>query len=92
MVTLIILSVWLLVNRWLRRSDALPYRVVRLGELVGAGFLAEYAIVGLGLLLPWISWPQLVVFGVGVLFGLPAYLAIPVWFLLLGRHLGTSVG
>jgi hypothetical protein len=45
--------------------------------------------VGLGLLLPWMSWPQLVVFGFGVLVGLPAYLVgIPVWFLLLGRHLG----
>ena len=89
---LIIISLWLLlVNRWLRLLDALSYRVVRLGELVGAGFLAGYAIVGLSLLLPWMSWPQLVVFGFGVLVGLPAYLVgIPVWFLLLGRHLGKS--
>ena len=36
----------------------------------------------------WMSWPQLVVFG--VLVGLPAYLGIPVWFVLLGRHLGKS--
>jgi hypothetical protein len=93
MVALIFLGVWLLlVNRWLRLSAALPYRVVRLGELVGAGFLAGYVIVGLGLLLPWMSWPQLVVFGVGVLVGLPAYLGIPVWFVVLGRHLGASVG
>ena len=28
----------------------------------------------------------------GVLIGLPAYLGIPVWFLLLGRYLGESVG
>ncbi len=91
-VALIVLAIWLLlVNRWLRLLDALSYRVVRLGELVGAGFLAGYAIVGLGLLLPWMSWPQLVVFGFGVLVGLPAYLVgIPVWFLLLGRHLGKS--
>ena len=89
-VALIVLAIWLLlVNRWLRLLDALSYRVVRLGELVGAGFLAGYAIVGLGLLLPWMSWPQLVVFGFGVLVGLPTYLVgIPVWFLLLGRHLG----
>jgi hypothetical protein len=43
-----------------------------------------------GLLLPWMSWPQLVVFGVGVLIGLPAYLGIPVWFVFLGRHLAAS--
>lgn len=91
-VALIVLAIWLLlVNRWLRLSDALPYRVARLGEFVGAGFLAGYLVVGLGLLLPWMSWPQLVVFGFGVLVGLPAYLVgIPVWFLLLGRHLGKS--
>jgi hypothetical protein len=92
-VALIVLAIWLLlVNRWLRLLDALSYRVVRLGELVGAGFLAGYAIVGLGLLLPWMSWPQLVVFAIGVLIGLPSYLGIPVWFVLLGRHLGASVG
>jgi len=54
------------------------------------GFLAGYVVVGLGLLLPWMSWPQLVVFGVGVVIGLPAYLGIPVWFVLLGRYLGKS--
>ena len=55
----------------------------------GCGLLAGYVIVGLGLLLPWMSWPQLVVFGVGLLIGLPAYLGMPVWFVFLGRHLGT---
>ena len=84
----IILCVWLLlVNRWLRLSGALPVRVARLAEYLGAGALAGYVVVGLGLLLPWMSWPQLAVFGVGGLIGLPAYLGIPVWFVLLGRHL-----
>ena len=86
----IVLCVWLLLlNRWLRLSDALPIRVARLGEVLGAGLLVGYVIVGLGLLLPWMSWPQLV-FGVGVLIGLPAYLGIPIWFVLLGRHLAAS--
>ena len=71
-------------------SGALQPRVARLGEFSGAGVLAGYVIVGLGLLLPWMSWPQLVVFGVGVLTGLPAYLGIPVWFVFLGRHLEAS--
>ena len=34
----------------------------------------------------------LLLVGVGVLAGLPAYLGIPVWFVLLGRHLGASAG
>ena len=88
-----VLSLWLLlVNRWLRLSDTLPVRLSRLGELLGAGLLVGYVVVGLGLLLPWMSWVQLVVFGVGILIGLPSYLGIPVWFVLLGRHLGASVG
>jgi hypothetical protein len=91
MASWIVLCVWLLLlNRWLRLSDALPIRVARLGEVLGAGLLVGYVIVGLGLLLPWMSWPQLAVFGVGVLIGLPAYLGIPVWFVLLGRHLAAS--
>ena len=86
----IILCLWLLlVNRWLRLSDALPARVARFGEFCGAGVLAGYVVVGVGLVLPWMSWPQLVVFGAGVLIGLPAWLGIPVWFLRLGRPLGT---
>ena len=90
---LIILNFWLLlINRWLRLSNVLPYRTARFGEFMGAGFLAGYVIVGLGLLLPWMSWPQLAVFGVGVLVGLPAYLGFPVWFVVLGRHLRASVG
>ncbi len=61
-----------------------------LGVFVGAGFAVGFLIFGLGLLLPWMSWSQLVVFGVGVVVGLPAWLCIPVWFLLLGRYLGKS--
>jgi hypothetical protein len=90
---LIFLILWmLLVNRWLRRSHALPYRLARFGEFLGASFLAGYVIFGIGLLLPWMSWPQLVVFGVGLLVGLPGYLGIPVWFVFLGRYLGSAVG
>jgi hypothetical protein len=87
----IVLSLWLfLINRWLRLSGALQPQVTQLGEFLGAGTLAGYVIVGIGLLLPWMSWVQLVVFGVGLLIGLPAWLGIQVWFLLLGRHLGRS--
>jgi hypothetical protein len=86
-----VLCLWLfLVNRWLRLSAVLRPRVTRLGEFLGAGTLAGGAVVGLGFLLPWMSWPQLVVFGVGGLLGVIGMLGTPVWFVLLGRHLAMS--
>ena len=45
-----------------------------------AGVLANLCLIAMYLLLV----------GVGVLVGLPAYLGIPVWFVLLRRYLGTS--
>jgi MFS family permease len=86
-----ILCLWLfLVNRWLRLSDALSPRVARFGEFVGVGTLAGGAVVGLGLLLPWMSWGQWILFGAGGLLGTVGWLGIPVWFLLLGRDLAKD--
>jgi hypothetical protein len=87
----LVLCIWLfLTNRWLESSDDPGTRVTRFGKFVGAGYPVGFLIFGLGLLLPWMSWPQLVVFGVGIFVGLPAWLCIPVWFLVLGRHLRGS--
>ena len=58
----------------------------RLGVPAAAGVLVGIPVVGLGLLLPAMSWPQLALFGAGALVALPAWLAMPVWFLLLGRN------
>jgi hypothetical protein len=55
----------------------------RLGVLAAAGVLVGVPLVGLGLLFPSMSWPQLALFGAGALVALPAWLAMPVWFLLL---------
>jgi hypothetical protein len=86
-----VLCLWLLlINRWLRLSAALQPRVARLGELLGAAVLAGAVVVGLGFLLPWMSWAQLVVFGVGGVLGVASMLGTPIWFLLLGRHLAAS--
>jgi hypothetical protein len=86
-----VLCLWLfLINRGLRLSAVLRPRLARLGEVLGAGTLVGGAVVGLGFLLPWMSWPQLVVFGMGGVLGVIGMLGIPVWFLLLGRHLAAS--
>lgn len=78
----------LLINRWSRQSGALRPGVARLGEFLGAGMLARGAVVGLGLLLPWMSWPQLIL--CGAILAAITMLGTPFWFLLLGRHLGES--
>jgi hypothetical protein len=86
-----VLCLWLfLVNRWLCLSGVLRPRVARLGEFLGAGTLSGGAVVGLGLLLPWMSWPQMIFFGVGGLLGVVGMLGIPIWFVLFGRHLAAS--
>jgi hypothetical protein len=87
----VVLSLWLfLVNRWLRSSGALPPRTARFGELLGALVLAAGPVAGAGLLLPWMSLPQLILFSTGGVLAMIGMLGIPFWFLLLGRHLGRS--
>ena len=49
-----------------------------------------FPFVGLGLLWCWMSRPQLLGRGSGLLIGLPAWLSIALWYLLLGRNLGKS--
>jgi hypothetical protein len=53
---------------------------------MGTLVLAAGAVAGLGLLLPWMSWAQLVVFGVGGVLAVVGMLGTPIWFLLLGRR------
>jgi len=87
-----VVCLWLLlINRWLHLSGALPAGVARFGEVVGGGPLVGGVVVGLAfLLLPLMSWVQLIFFGVGGLPGFIGWLGIPVWFVLLGQHLMVS--
>ena len=61
-----------------------------LKDKVAVVYGAGGAIGGLGLLLPWQSGPQLVAFGAAGLLAAVAMLGIPIWFLLLGRHLAVA--
>jgi hypothetical protein len=80
----------ILANRWLRASGALPPLTARFGESMGVLVLAAGAVAGPGLLLPWMSLPQLILFSTGGVLAMIGMLGIPFWFLLLGRHLGGS--
>ena len=87
----VVLSLWLfLVNRWLRSSGTLPPRTARFGEAMGALVLIAGGVVGLGLLLPWMSLPQMILFGAGGVLAATGMIGTPFWFLLRGRRLGRS--
>jgi hypothetical protein len=87
----LVFCLWLfLVNRWLRSSEVLAPRLAWLGESVSAGTAAGIAIFGLGVLVPGMSWTQVILFGFGGVIAVIGMLGIPVWFVLLGRRLATS--
>jgi hypothetical protein len=72
------------------RRGTLPDDVTRLGLLSGGGVLAGGAVVGAGLLLPDGSLGRRAAVAVGGVPGVLGWLAVPTWFLRLGRAL-TSV-
>ena len=77
---------WLvMVNIAGRRAGVIPDSVAVFGRNVGAAALAATTIAGAGTLLPAGSVTQYVVLGLAALAGLPAYLAFPVWPILLAR-------
>lgn len=86
-----LLAAWLfLANRWMRRAGTLDARITRVGQVAGAATLGSFAGVVTGLvLLPWGSAPQIVVLVVAALPGVLAWLATPVWFLMLGGRLAA---
>jgi hypothetical protein len=80
----------ILANRWLRASGALPPLTARFGESMGVLVLAAGAVAGPGLLLPWMSLPQLILFGAGGVLAVIGGMGTPFWSLFLGRYLGRT--
>ena len=81
------LTAWIVLSG---RSGTLPDDVSRLGALSGGGVLAGGAVLGLGLLLPEGSLPRRAAMVIGGVPGLVGWLAMPVWFLRLGRVLSAG--
>jgi hypothetical protein len=79
------LATWILLV-----SPDLDGQVRRLGRLCGGAALAGAGVAGLGALLPAMSWPQLALFGIGGVPAVLAVLAMPLWFLRLGRALRSA--
>jgi hypothetical protein len=73
------------VGRWAAVTGALPPRLARAARLIGRGGLAGLPLAAVGVALPPGSVAQYVVGGAGVGLVLAAYLALPVWQILLSR-------
>ena len=84
---------WLLVvNRAGRRAGVFPAELATFGERVGAAALVATGIAGAALLVPTGSVAQNALFGIAGVAGLPAYLAFPVWPILLARKVLADPG
>jgi hypothetical protein len=75
------------VGRAGRVTGRLPGRLARTAEVIGAAALAAAPLIGLSLLLPAGSIPQYLVGGAGLLLGVPAAAAFPIWLLLVSNRL-----
>ena len=84
------LSGWILLSSRALRGT-LPDEVTRLGVLSGGGVLASGVVTGGALLLPRASVLRRATLAVGAAPGVLGMLAVPVWFLRLGREPATDV-
>lgn len=72
------------------RGGRLPPRLARAATVIGLAGVAGLALALPGLLLPAQSVQQYVLFGAGLVVGVPAYLAFPVWLIVLSSRLRTQ--
>jgi hypothetical protein len=74
----------------LRAVPAWPRWILRLGLFIPVAQAIGAAFVGISLGFGWGSVPQVAIMAIGLVAGVPAWAAWPVWFLLIGRFLARS--
>jgi hypothetical protein len=79
---------WLyLVGRRGLQTGRLPRRLARAAKLIGGAVPLAAPLVGLSFLFPAKSIPQYALRGAGLAIGVPAFLAYPIWLLMLSNRL-----
>ena len=81
----------LIVGRTGQTTGLLPDRLARAAQVIGTAVLVATPLVGLSLLLPAESIPQYIIGGAGLLLVVPAFVAFPIWLLLLSNRLRRHV-
>jgi hypothetical protein len=85
------IAAWTVLCGWLvvvnRDKDVVRRRTARLGRRSGAAMLAGELIAAVGLALPAMSPPQVVVLGAAAVPGVLGFLGIPLWWLLVAHDL-----
>ena len=81
----------LIVGRTGLTTGRLPDRLARAAQLIGAAVLVAAPLIGLSLLIPGDSIPQYIVGGAGLLLVVLAFVAFPIWLLLLSDRLRRQV-
>ena len=84
----VLMFAWvLMVGRAGLAAGQLPGRLARAAQLIGVAVLVAAPLVGLSLLLPGGSIPQYTIGGAGLALVVPAFVAFPIWLLLLSNRL-----
>lgn len=75
------------VNRSLNAQGVFPRLLSAWGWLTGAGLMIGLVIGGVGIILPPLTIPQLLVLGLGIFIAGGVWLVWPIWYLMLGARL-----
>jgi hypothetical protein len=87
-VSILLIFGWVtLVSRMLAGTGTFRPRVTRFGQRLGQAALVALALIAVGLPLPWMSLPQLILAGTGAGIGAITWLILPAWYLFLGQNL-----
>jgi hypothetical protein len=91
LVAIVLQSAWMIwLNRAWARDPRMPRRISMFGSAFGVGLLAGLTLVGASMLLPWGSALANALLIPGIALGGVAWILWPLWFILLGRHLGRG--
>ena len=88
---IVVEAVWMFwVNRRLASDGAVSNWTGSFGRLIGLGLMIGLPLAGIGLTLPVLTIPQILLLGVGIFLAGGVWLVWPLWWILIGTQLGRG--